>query len=34
VVLKSEACLVRARKAEHEGNARIAEIVAAVKAAV
>lgn len=34
VVLKSEACLVRARKAEHEGNARIAEIVAAVKAVV
>jgi ATP phosphoribosyltransferase len=34
VVLKSEACLVRARKPEHDGNARIAEIVAAVKAAV
>ncbi|MGV3551434.1 ATP phosphoribosyltransferase [Rhizobium sp.] len=34
VVLKSEACLVRARKAEHEGNARIAEIVAAVRAAI
>jgi ATP phosphoribosyltransferase len=34
VILKSEACLVRARKPEHEGNARIAEIVAAVKAAV
>jgi ATP phosphoribosyltransferase len=33
-VLKSEACLVRARKAEHEGNARIAEIVAAMRAAV
>ena len=34
VILKSEACLVRARKPEHDGNARIAEIVAAVKAAV
>ena len=34
VVLKSQACLVRARKAEHEDNRRIAEIVAAVKAAV
>ncbi|MBL0370578.1 ATP phosphoribosyltransferase [Rhizobium sp. KVB221] len=33
-VLKSEACLVRSRKPEHEGNARIAEIVAAVKAAI
>lgn len=27
VILKSEACLVRARKAEHEGNATVAEIV-------
>ena len=34
VVLKSEACLVRARKPEHDGNARIVEIVAAVKAVV
>jgi ATP phosphoribosyltransferase len=34
VVLKSEACLVRARKPEHDGNARIAEIVAAVRGAV
>lgn len=34
VILKSEACLVRARKAEHEGNARIAEIVAAMRAAI
>jgi ATP phosphoribosyltransferase len=34
VVLKSEACLVRARRAEHDGNARVAEIVAAVRAAV
>jgi len=34
VILRSEACLVRARKPEHDGNARIAEIVAAVKGAV
>ena len=34
VILKSEACLVRSRKPEHDGNPRIAEIVAAVKAAV
>lgn len=32
VILKSEACLVRARKPEHEGNPRVAEIVAAVRA--
>ncbi len=32
VILRSEACLVRARKPEHEGNARVAEIVAAVQA--
>ncbi|RCW27399.1 ATP phosphoribosyltransferase catalytic subunit [Ciceribacter lividus] len=32
VILKSEACLVRARKPVHEGDARIAEIVAAVRA--
>ena len=34
VVLRSEACLVRARKPEHEGNARIAEIVATVRGAI
>ncbi|MDB5524260.1 MAG: hisG [Rhizobium sp.] len=34
VVLRSEACLVRARRSDHEGNARIAEIVTALKAAV
>ena len=34
VILKSEACLVRARKPEHEGNSRVAEIVAAVRAAL
>ena len=34
VILKSEACLVRARKPEHDGNGRIAEIVAAVRAAI
>ena len=34
VVLRSEACLVRARKPEHEGNARIAEIVAIVRGAI
>ena len=34
VILKSEACLVRARKPEHEGNPRAAEIVAAVRAAL
>ncbi|WP_183993111.1 MULTISPECIES: ATP phosphoribosyltransferase [Rhizobium] len=34
VILKSEACLVRARKAEHEGDARIAAIVEAVRKAV
>jgi ATP phosphoribosyltransferase len=33
IILKSEACLVRARKPEHEGNGRIAGIIAAVKAA-
>ncbi|PPJ47641.1 ATP phosphoribosyltransferase [Rhizobium sp. KAs_5_22] len=32
VILKSEACLVRARKPEHEGDTRVAEIVAAVRA--
>ncbi|MND64360.1 ATP phosphoribosyltransferase [compost metagenome] len=34
VILKSEACLVRARNAEHEGDARIAAIVEAVRKAV
>lgn len=34
VILRSEACLVRARKPEHEGNPRLAEIVAAVRAAL
>lgn len=32
VILRSEACLVRARKPEHEGNPRVAAIVAAVRA--
>ncbi|HLP69578.1 MAG TPA: ATP phosphoribosyltransferase [Rhizobium sp.] len=32
VILKSEACLVRARKPVHEGDPRIAEIVTAVRA--
>lgn len=34
VILKSEACLVRARKAEHEGDSRIAAIVEPVRKAV
>ncbi|MDH6264706.1 ATP phosphoribosyltransferase [Rhizobium sp. SG_E_25_P2] len=34
LILRSEACLVRARKPEHEGDKRIGEIVAAVKAAL
>jgi ATP phosphoribosyltransferase len=34
VILKSEACLVRARKPEHEGNATVAEIIARVRAVV
>jgi ATP phosphoribosyltransferase len=34
VILKSQACLVRARNAEHEGDARIAAIVEAVRKAV
>ena len=34
VILRSEACLVRARKPEHEGDPRVAEIVAAVRAAL
>ena len=32
VILRSEACLVRARKAEHEGNASVERIIAAVRA--
>lgn len=31
VILKSQACLVRARKPEHEGNGRVDEIVRAVQ---
>lgn len=34
VILRSEACLVRARKPEHEGNPRVAEIVSAVREAL
>ena len=34
VILKSQACLVRARKAEHEGDTRIAAMVEAVRKAV
>ncbi|KQS91170.1 ATP phosphoribosyltransferase [Rhizobium sp. Leaf453] len=33
VMLKSQACLVRARKAEHEGNPLVGKIIAAVNAA-
>jgi hypothetical protein len=32
VILKSEACLVRARKAEHEGDAVVAEIITRLRA--
>jgi ATP phosphoribosyltransferase len=34
VILKSEACLVRARKAEHEGNPTVARIIEAVRGVV
>ena len=34
VILRSEACLVRARKSEHEGNATVERIIAAVRAAL
>ncbi|MGG7516394.1 ATP phosphoribosyltransferase [Allorhizobium undicola] len=34
VILRSQACLVRARKPEHEGNARIARIIESVRAVV
>ncbi|HEX2148455.1 MAG TPA: ATP phosphoribosyltransferase [Pseudorhizobium sp.] len=32
VILKSEACLVRARKTEHDADPRVAQIIAAVRA--
>ncbi|MBT9368934.1 ATP phosphoribosyltransferase [Rhizobium sp. CSW-27] len=34
VILRSEACLVRARKQEHEGNATVAKIIEAVRGVV
>ncbi|WP_438753695.1 ATP phosphoribosyltransferase [Pararhizobium sp. O133] len=34
VILKSQACLVRARKAEHEGNPLVGKIIAAVNGAL
>jgi ATP phosphoribosyltransferase len=34
VILRSQACLVRARKPEHEGNATVARIVEAVRGAL
>ncbi|MVA25863.1 ATP phosphoribosyltransferase [Agrobacterium vitis] len=34
VILRSQACLVRARKPEHEGNTQIARIIDAVRAAL
>ncbi|RYB97023.1 ATP phosphoribosyltransferase [Ciceribacter ferrooxidans] len=34
VILKSEACLVRARKASHEGDPQVGKIVAAVRGAL
>lgn len=34
VILRSEACLVRARKPEHEGNATVAKIIEAVRGAL
>ena len=34
VILRSEACLVRARKPEHDGNATVAKIVEAVRGVV
>lgn len=34
VILRSQACLVRARKPEHEGNATVARIIEAVRGAV
>ncbi|WEZ84263.1 ATP phosphoribosyltransferase [Rhizobium sp. 32-5/1] len=34
IILKSQACLVRARKPEHEGDLRVAEIIARVRGAL
>ncbi|MDO1581150.1 ATP phosphoribosyltransferase [Rhizobium oryzicola] len=34
IILKSEACLVRARKPEHEGDMNVAKIIEAVRGAV
>ena len=34
VILRSQACLVRARKPEHEGDVRVGEIVERVQAAL
>lgn len=34
VILRSQACLVRARKPEHDGNATVAKIIEAVRGAV
>ncbi|MCF1490984.1 ATP phosphoribosyltransferase [Agrobacterium vitis] len=34
IILRSQACLVRARKPEHEGNAQIARIIDAVRSAL
>ncbi len=34
VILRSQACLVRARKPEHDGNATVARIIEAVRGAV
>ncbi len=34
VILRSQACLVRARRPEHEGSARVAEIAARIAASV
>lgn len=33
VILRSEACLVRARKAEHDGDPRVAQLINAVRSA-
>ncbi|WP_417410836.1 ATP phosphoribosyltransferase [Hoeflea sp.] len=33
VILRSEACLVRARKAEHDADPRVAELISAVRSA-
>jgi ATP phosphoribosyltransferase len=34
VILRSEACLVRARKAEHDGDATVQAIIEAVRGAL